>query len=76
MNSIVGITSNKTLKVRGQIREEDVIVLIDSGASHNFVSHDLVRKLGLQVEKGKKFGVMVDNEFTVRGEGICQRVQL
>ncbi|XP_031270798.1 uncharacterized protein LOC116129193 [Pistacia vera] len=58
------------------IGEAEVIALVDNGASHNFISHDLARKLGLAVEKGKSFGVMVGNDFTVRGECICRRVQL
>lgn len=75
MNSIVGITSDKTLKIKGEIEKVGVIVLADSEASHNFISHDLVRKLGMQIEKGKRFGVMVGNGVTMRG-GVCRGVQL
>ncbi|XP_031263269.1 uncharacterized protein LOC116121451 [Pistacia vera] len=76
MNSIVGITSDKTLKIRGQLGRESVIVLVDSGASHNFIAHELVQKLGIPVEGKKAFGVMVGNGVTVRGEGICRGVNM
>lgn len=76
MNSIVGITFDKTLKIKGQIEGVGVIVLVDSRASHNFILHDLVRKLGMQIETGKKFGVMVGNGVTVKGEGVCRAVPL
>ncbi|XP_031271373.1 uncharacterized protein LOC116129775 [Pistacia vera] len=76
MNSIVGITSNKTLKIKGEIEGVGVIMLVDSRASHNFISHDLVRKLGMQIETGKRFRVMVGNGVTVRGEGVCRAVPL
>ncbi|XP_031257121.1 uncharacterized protein LOC116115112 [Pistacia vera] len=54
-------SEDKTLKLRGLLGTEEVIVLVDSGASHNFISHDLVHRLGLSVEKGKAFEVMVGN---------------
>lgn len=38
MNSIVGFTGNKTMKLKGNIKDEEVLILIDSGASYNFIS--------------------------------------
>lgn len=76
MNLIVGLTLANTLKLRGKIQEEEVIGLVDSGASHNFISHDLVPKRGLPVEESKAFGVMVGNGFTIQGMGVCRRLEL
>lgn len=53
-----------------------MITLINSGASHNFVSLEMVNKIGLPIEQGKRFGVMVGNGVTVRGEGVCKQVKL
>ncbi|XP_031265006.1 uncharacterized protein LOC116123364 [Pistacia vera] len=76
MHSIVGVTIDKTLKLKRVIGGIEVIVLVDNGASHNFISHELVRKLELPVERGKSFRVMVGNGFTIRREGICRGVPL
>lgn len=38
MNSIVGLTRNNTMKVAGKLKGEEVINLIDSVASHSFIS--------------------------------------
>lgn len=57
LNSVVGLTTPKTMKLKGLIGEQEVVVLIDPGATHNFISLDLVRKLQLPVSKTEIYGV-------------------
>ncbi|BAU00973.1 hypothetical protein VIGAN_11011900 [Vigna angularis var. angularis] len=47
--SAEGLTPPKTMKLTGVIGERKVVVLIDSGASHNFVSRRAVEELKLPV---------------------------
>ena len=42
LNSVVGITNPKTMKMLGRIGTEDLIVIIDSGATNNFISNEAV----------------------------------
>lgn len=42
LNSVVGITSPKTMKLVGEILGQKVVVMIDPGATHNFVSVEVV----------------------------------
>lgn len=42
INSVVGLTPPQTIKIRGKIEGQEVVVLIDSGASHNFIASELV----------------------------------
>lgn len=42
MASVVGLLDNDTMKVAGRLREREVIILIDNGATHNFISAEIV----------------------------------
>lgn len=44
VGSVTGLTLSKTMKVFGKLEVEEVIVLIDIGASPNFVSQHLAVK--------------------------------
>ncbi|MCI35069.1 RNA-directed DNA polymerase (Reverse transcriptase), partial [Trifolium medium] len=39
----------RTMKIGGKLESIDVVVLIDSGASHNFISSHITDALGLQI---------------------------
>ena len=76
INSVVGLTSSKALKLRGEIKEEGVIVMIDLGATHNFISVELVRRWGLDVHKVASYGVILGTGLIVKGEGVYTGVEL
>ena len=59
-SSLVCLSTPHSLKLRGQIGDRDVVVLIDFGASHNFLAAMLVEELGLLVAPTKEFGVLQD----------------
>lgn len=67
INSIVGLTNLQTLKLLGHIGEGEVIVMIDSGATHNFISLKIVEKLGVPVKESSGFGVSLGNGEAARG---------
>ena len=49
LNSVVGLTSPGTMKVRGKLNGVDVVVLIDCGATHNFIADKLVNSPNLLI---------------------------
>lgn len=49
LNSVVGLTSPKTFNVAGTVDNQEVVALINPGATHNFISDTLVKKLKLSV---------------------------
>lgn len=76
MGSVTGMTSKKSLKLWGRIRHKGVTVLIDSGATHNFVSKQIVEELGLQPDASQEFTVKVGDGHIVKKKGVCRNVEL
>ena len=50
INSMVGLSAPKTMKVKGKISQQDIVVMIDCGATHNFISTKLVKRLAIPME--------------------------
>ncbi|XP_010555029.1 PREDICTED: uncharacterized protein LOC104824625 [Tarenaya hassleriana] len=42
INSAIGLTSPKTFKMKGCIGDQEVVVMINSGATHNFLSVEVI----------------------------------
>ena len=65
-----------SLKVRGKIESREVIVLIDSGAFHNFITEDLVSELQLRCTPTQEFGMQMANGDEIRASRVCQGLYL
>ena len=61
LNLVVEITNPKTMKMLGSVEKEELIVMIDPGATNNFISNRVVQTLGITCEECKKFGVILGN---------------
>ncbi|GJS75037.1 putative mitochondrial protein [Tanacetum coccineum] len=74
LNSVMGFTSNHTMKLRGIIGDIVVVVLIDSGATHNFMSTRVVKQLGIMVMDSSQLTLTLGNGQVAHSEGICKGV--
>jgi hypothetical protein len=62
---LVGISTPQTLKIEGYIKKKEVIVLIDSGSTHNFIHYKLAKDLNCFVYPVPEFQVMIaDGDVT------------
>ncbi|KAK9211844.1 hypothetical protein WN943_001222 [Citrus x changshan-huyou] len=64
------------MKLKGTIGEQEVVVLIDSGTTHNFISLDLVSKMQIPIVKTGAYGVTMGTGAAVKGEGLCRGVTI
>ncbi|KAA0045155.1 Transposon Tf2-9 polyprotein [Cucumis melo var. makuwa] len=58
------------------VKNEDVIILIDCGATHNFVSEKLVKKLLIPIKETAHYGVILGSGAAVQGKGICEKLEV
>ncbi|KAF7802185.1 Retrovirus-related Pol polyprotein from transposon 17.6 [Senna tora] len=76
MNSILGITRGRTMKLVGKVKGEEVLVTIDSRASHNFICTSLVDKMSLPKVKTSSYMVRVRDGHSVKSEGRCKKLRV
>lgn len=76
LNSVIGLSNPKMMKLRALIGERDVVVMIDPGVIHNFISLAVVSELEIEVIDSGVFGVSLGNGDAIKGAGVCKRVLL
>ncbi|XP_057252211.1 uncharacterized protein LOC130592079 [Beta vulgaris subsp. vulgaris] len=74
--SVVGLTGPKTMKLLGKIGGDEVQIMIDSGATHNFISLLVVERLKIPVEQGGAFRVSLGTGTVAKGKGYCRGVRI
>ena len=75
INSVVGLSNPGTMKVKGKIKEREVVILIDCRATHNFISTNVVEELQLTTKDTSHYGVILGSDTTVKGKGACEAVE-
>ena len=76
LHSIEGFTTKKSHKLWGKIRNIRVIVLIDCGATHNFILVKLRKELELEVTSTNPYFVEVGDGHKIRCEEMCKSLPI
>ncbi|KAJ9700614.1 hypothetical protein PVL29_006091 [Vitis rotundifolia] len=58
------------MKIKGTIGLKEAIILVDSGATHNFLSLDLVQRLALPLTTTTNYGVVMGTGISVKRKGL------
>lgn len=66
INSVVELSTPRTMKVTEFLLGQAVVVLIDCGATHNFISLELVKKLNILVTGTNSYGVTMNRYYGQR----------
>eukprot|EP00253_Pinus_taeda_P036470 PITA_36470 len=64
-NALAGVTTPQTIKIEGQIKKKKVIVLIDSGSTHNFIACKVAKELNCFLYPAPECQVAVANGGTI-----------
>lgn len=65
LNAISGTDTGEALKLRALVQNKVMLILVDSGSSHSFVSSNLLSKCGILPQAGKPQLVKVANGETM-----------
>ena len=74
MQSKEGFTSNKSFKVWVKVKDKELLTLIDSGATNNFIDSRLVKELDLKVVETPTYVIEVGNGQRVKNQGMCEEL--
>ncbi|KAJ1378573.1 Aspartic peptidase, active site [Sesbania bispinosa] len=67
----------KTLKLEGSVNGIPILILVDSGATHNFISPKVVKALGISVEKADKgLDIRLGDGSRAFTKGICSKLEV
>lgn len=63
-----------TIRLQGKVQGVPILLLIDSGATHNFISHKLVATMGWSVANTTPLQIKLGNGSKTRTQGECKGV--
>lgn len=64
------------MKLKGRVAGIPILILVDSGAAHNFISKKLVAAIGWPVEETKPLQIKLGDGFKVVVHGKCLGVKI
>ncbi|MCH90152.1 RNA-directed DNA polymerase (Reverse transcriptase), partial [Trifolium medium] len=76
MGVLGSMGGHRTMKIEGKVSEVDVLVLIDSGATHNFISPQIVTALGLIITPMAEKHIKLGDGHKIVSKGVCRDVKI
>jgi hypothetical protein len=76
LNALTGFSAPQTLKLIGYIKHRKVIILVDSGSTHNFIHHRIAQETHCYIHAIKNFQIMIANGGSMKCGGRCENVCL
>ena len=76
LNSLTGFSSSQTLKLISYIKHQRVIILVDSGSTHNFIHRRIAQETHCYIHAVNNFQIMIANGGSMKCGGHCENVCL
>jgi hypothetical protein len=74
LNSLIGFSTPQTLKIIGYIKHQKVIILVDSGRTHNFIHCCISQETNCYISVVNNFQMMISNGGSMKCGGHCENV--
>jgi len=75
-NALAGITTPQTINIEGHIKKKNLIVLIDSGSTHNFIHYKIAKELNCFLYLAPECQVTVTSGGTINCSRKCHNIKL
>jgi hypothetical protein len=76
LNALTGFFAPQTLKLISYIKHRKVIILVDSGSTHNFIHHRIAQETHCYIHAVNNFQIMIANGGSMKCGGRCDNVRL
>ena len=73
-SSYMGLSSPTTTKMTGAINHGKVVMMLDSGATHNFITPSMAKNLQIPTQANGNLHIKLGTGITVKGSGVCRKV--
>lgn len=72
LNTILGLPSHIKTKLKGTIDKWSIVIMLDTGSTHNIITPSLVKKTRLKTSKEKGLENLLGTRITVKSLGIWE----
>jgi hypothetical protein len=72
MNALTGFSAPQTLKLIGYIKHRKVIILVDSGSTHNFIHRCISQETNCYIRAVNNFKIMISNGMSMKCGGVVK----
>jgi hypothetical protein len=69
LHALIGFSTHQALKIIGYIKHMKVIILIDSGSTHNFIHRRITQETNLYIRAFNNFQIMIANGGSMKCGG-------
>jgi hypothetical protein len=76
LNALIGFSAPQTLKIIGYLEHMKVIILVDSGSTHNFIHRRIAQETNCYIRAINNFQIMIANGGSMKCGERCENVCL
>jgi hypothetical protein len=76
LNDLTNLSAPQTLKLISYIKHRKVIILVDSGSTHNFIHHRISQETHCYIHVVNNFQIMIANGCSMKCGRCCENVHL
>ena len=75
LHALLGTNDCQTMRMKGKIKNQELIMLVDSSSTHNFIDQGVIKKLNCLTQDVKGMNVTVANRQTLVSNEVCKELQ-